>query len=218
ARLAALVIREEDEPALVVPLEQHHPYGRPSARARRREREGVRLRETARLRVGVPRRELAKRIGVQLVLVHPRRAYCGPPLRCRVVAVTKAIDIRTEIPGPRSRELLEREREAVASALVVHLPVFAADAEGVTITDVDGNRFIDFAGGVGVMNVGHGHPRVVEAVQEQAGRYVHTDFTVVPYEGYVQLAERLGELVPISGGTPAAFFKAGTETVANALK
>jgi 4-aminobutyrate aminotransferase/(S)-3-amino-2-methylpropionate transaminase len=139
-------------------------------------------------------------------------------LRCRVVAVTRAIEIRTEIPGPRSREILAREREAVAHPLIVHLPIFAADAEGATITDVDGNRFIDFAGGVGVMNVGHGHPRVVEAVQEQAGRFLHTDFTVVPYESYVELAERLGELAPISGPTRAAFFNAGTEAVENAVK
>jgi 4-aminobutyrate aminotransferase/(S)-3-amino-2-methylpropionate transaminase len=102
--------------------------------------------------------------------------------------------------------------------LIVHAPVFVAEAEGATVTDVDGNRFLDFAGGVGVMNVGHGHPRVVEAIQEQAARYVHTDFTVVPYEGYVELAERLAELVPIRGETRAAFFNAGTEAVENAVK
>jgi 4-aminobutyrate aminotransferase / (S)-3-amino-2-methylpropionate transaminase / 5-aminovalerate transaminase len=134
------------------------------------------------------------------------------------MAVTRAIDIRTAIPGPRSREILERERNAVAHPLLVHLPIFAAEASGATITDVDGNTFIDFAGGVGVMNVGHGHPRVVEAVHEQASRFVHTDFTVVPYEGYVELAERLGALVPISGATRAAFFNAGTEAVENAVK
>jgi 4-aminobutyrate aminotransferase/(S)-3-amino-2-methylpropionate transaminase len=134
------------------------------------------------------------------------------------VAVTRAIDIRTEIPGPRSRELLARELEAVARPLIVHLPVFAAAAEGVTITDVDGNRFIDFAGGVGVVNVGHGHPRVVEAVQEQSTRFLHTDYTVVAYGGYVELAERLGALAPIAGPTRAAFFNAGTEAVENAVK
>ncbi len=134
------------------------------------------------------------------------------------MAVTRAIDIRTEIPGPRSRELLARELEAVAHPLIVHLPVFAAHAEGVVITDVDGNRFIDFAGGVGVANVGHGHPRVVEAVQEQSARFLHTDFTVLPYESYVELAERLGALVPISGLKRAAFFNAGTEAVENAVK
>jgi 4-aminobutyrate aminotransferase / (S)-3-amino-2-methylpropionate transaminase / 5-aminovalerate transaminase len=132
--------------------------------------------------------------------------------------MTRSIDIRTEIPGPRSREILERELHAVALPLHVHLPVFAAEASGSTITDVDGNTFIDFAGGVGCMNVGHGNPRVIEAVQEQAARFVHTDFTVVPYEGYVELAERLCALVPIAGAKRAAFFNAGTEAVENAVK
>src|SRR4249920_2439283 len=127
------------------------------------------------------------------------------------MATTRVIEIKTELPGPRSRELLAREAESVAAPLQVHLPIFAAHAEGATITDVDGNVFVDFAGGVGVMNVGYGHPRVVEAVVEQAARFVHTDFTVVPYPGYVELAERLVALVPISGGARAAFFNAGTE-------
>ena len=134
------------------------------------------------------------------------------------MATTRVIQLRTEIPGPRSREILAREHNAVAYPLQVHLPVFAAEAGGSTITDVDGNRFIDFAGGVGVMNVGHGHPRVVEAVQEQAAKFIHTDFTVVPYEGYVERAERLGALAPISGPTRCAFFNAGTEAVENAVK
>ncbi|MDH4347018.1 MAG: 4-aminobutyrate--2-oxoglutarate transaminase [Thermoleophilia bacterium] len=134
------------------------------------------------------------------------------------MAATKAIEIRTEIPGPRAREILAREERAVARPLRVHLPLVAAEAFGATITDVDGNRFVDFAGGVGVLNVGHGHPRVVEAVQAQVGRFLHTDFTVVPYESYVTLAERLGALVPIAGPTRAAFFNAGTEAVENAVK
>jgi len=134
------------------------------------------------------------------------------------VAVTKSIEIRTEIPGPRSRELLARGQRAVAKPLQVYLPVFAAEARNSTITDVDGNTFIDFAGGVGVANVGHCHPRVVEAIQEQAARFVHTDFTVVPYEAYVELAERLGELAPFAGPTRAAFFNSGAEAVENAVK
>jgi len=122
------------------------------------------------------------------------------------VAATRVIEIRTEIPGPRSREILERERHAVAAPLIVHEPVVADRARGSTITDVDGNTFVDFVGGVGVANVGHNHPRVVAAIVEQAERFLHTDFTVVPYEGYVDLAERLGVLAPISGETRCAFF------------
>jgi 4-aminobutyrate aminotransferase/(S)-3-amino-2-methylpropionate transaminase len=128
------------------------------------------------------------------------------------------IDLRTEIPGPLSREILEREQTAVARPLIVHGPIVAAEARGATITDVDGNTFLDFVGGVGVLNVGHRHPRVLEAIEEQVARFLHTDFTVVPYELYVQLAERLGELVPISGGVRSAFFNAGTEAVENAVK
>jgi 4-aminobutyrate aminotransferase/(S)-3-amino-2-methylpropionate transaminase len=134
------------------------------------------------------------------------------------VAVTRTIVLRTEIPGPRSREILEREERAVARPLRVHGPVVAAEASGARITDVDGNVFLDFVGGVGVLNVGHNHPRVVEAIHAQVERYLHTDFTVVPYEPYVTLAERLGALVPISGETRAAFFNAGTEAVENAVK
>ena len=134
------------------------------------------------------------------------------------MATTKSISLRTEIPGPRSRELLERGSGSIAEPLQVYLPVFAAEALNSSITDVDGNTFIDFAGGVGVCNVGHSHPHVVEAIQEQAARFIHTDFTVVPYAGYVELAERLGELAPFSGPTRAAFFNSGAEAVENAVK
>ena len=134
------------------------------------------------------------------------------------MAATRTIEIRTEIPGPRSRALLERERRSIARPLIVHLPIFAERAENATITDVDGNVFVDFAGGVGVVNAGHAHPRIVEAVVEQAARFLHTDFTVVPYEPAVALAERLCALAPISGETRAAFFNAGTEAVENAVK
>ncbi|RDI75610.1 GABAtrnsam: 4-aminobutyrate transaminase [Gaiella occulta] len=134
------------------------------------------------------------------------------------MAATRTIELRTEIPGPRSREIFARAAVALAKPLQVYLPVFAAKAHGATITDVDGNTFIDFAGGVGVVNVGHCNPHVVDAIQEQAARFVHTDFTVVPYESYVDLAERLGALAPIGGPTRAAFFNSGAEAVENAVK
>jgi len=134
------------------------------------------------------------------------------------VAVTRTIEIRTEIPGPCSRELLARGECAVAKPLQVYLPVFAAEARNSTITDVDGNTLVDFAGGVGVCNVGHSHPHVVEAIQDQAARFVHTDFTVVPYASYIELAERLGAVAPFAGPTRAAFFNSGAEAVENAVK
>ncbi len=113
------------------------------------------------------------------------------------MATTKTIDLRTAIPGPRSAAILERKQRAVANAKSVILPVVAQSGRGATLTDVDGNVFIDFTGGVGCLNVGHAHPRVVEAVQEQAALFTHTDFTVVPYEVYVTLAERLLGMIGI---------------------
>jgi 4-aminobutyrate aminotransferase / (S)-3-amino-2-methylpropionate transaminase / 5-aminovalerate transaminase len=134
------------------------------------------------------------------------------------VAITRAIEMRTAIPGPRSQEILERKERVVAAPLSILLPVVIQEGRGATLTDVDGNTFIDFTGGVGCLNVGHSHPRVVAAAQEQLERFAHTDFTIVPYEVYVELSERLSALVPIEGETRAAFFNAGTEAVENAIK
>jgi 4-aminobutyrate aminotransferase / (S)-3-amino-2-methylpropionate transaminase / 5-aminovalerate transaminase len=134
------------------------------------------------------------------------------------VAVTRAIQLRTEIPGPRSREIIERKERVVADPLGLYLPIVIAEGRGAIVTDVDGNGFVDFTGGVGCLNVGHSHPRVVAAVQEQAARFLHTDFTMVPYEIYVEYAERLVALAPFAGPAKAAFFNAGTEAVENAVK
>jgi 4-aminobutyrate aminotransferase / (S)-3-amino-2-methylpropionate transaminase / 5-aminovalerate transaminase len=134
------------------------------------------------------------------------------------MATTRAIRLQTEVPGPRSRAILERKARVVADPLSVYLPIVAAEGHGATVTDVDGNTFLDFTGGVGCLNVGHAHPHVVEAVQEQAARFLHTDFTIVPYEVYVTLAERLLALSPFTGPAKAAFFNAGTEAVENAVK
>jgi 4-aminobutyrate aminotransferase / (S)-3-amino-2-methylpropionate transaminase / 5-aminovalerate transaminase len=134
------------------------------------------------------------------------------------VATTRSIELRTAIPGPRSQEILDRKAQVVAEPLSIYLPVVIAEGHGVLVTDVDGNTFIDFTGGVGCLNVGHSHPRVVAAAQEQLERFSHTDFTIVPYELYVALAERLTKLAPISGEKRAAFFNAGTEAIENAIK
>jgi 4-aminobutyrate aminotransferase/(S)-3-amino-2-methylpropionate transaminase len=134
------------------------------------------------------------------------------------VAVMRTIEMRTSVPGPRSLDILRRKKQVVADPLSIHAPVVVESARGATITDVDGNTFIDFTGGVGCLNVGHCHPRVLAAVQEQAERFLHTDFSVVPYEIYVTLAERLLAFAPIKGPTKAAFFNAGTEAVENAIK
>ena len=134
------------------------------------------------------------------------------------MATTRAIDIRTAIPGPKSQAVLDRHQQSIAAPLSVYLPVVVDHAHGALLTDLDGNTFVDFTGGVGVLNVGHTHPRVVEAVQEQAAKFFHTDYTIVPYEVYVTLAERLLAIAPFSGPAKAGFFNSGAEAVENAVK
>jgi 4-aminobutyrate aminotransferase / (S)-3-amino-2-methylpropionate transaminase / 5-aminovalerate transaminase len=134
------------------------------------------------------------------------------------VAATRAIELRTEIPGPRSREILARKERVIADPLSIYLPVVIEEGRGATLTDVDGNTFIDFTGGVGCLNIGHSHPRLIEAAQEQLTKFSHTDFTIVPYEVYVTLAERLLALAPFQVPAKAAFFNAGTEAIENAIK
>jgi 4-aminobutyrate aminotransferase / (S)-3-amino-2-methylpropionate transaminase / 5-aminovalerate transaminase len=134
------------------------------------------------------------------------------------MATTRAIELKTAIPGPRSREIVARKQRVVADPLALYLPIVIEEGRGALVTDVDGNTFIDFTSGVGCLAVGHAHPHVVEAVQEQAARFLHTDFTIVPYEVYITLAERLLALAPFSGPAKAAFFNAGTEAVENAIK
>jgi 4-aminobutyrate aminotransferase/(S)-3-amino-2-methylpropionate transaminase len=134
------------------------------------------------------------------------------------VAVTRSIELRTALPGPRSQEIFARKQAAVAGPLDVTFPIAAAEAHGAMLTDVDGNTFIDFTGGVGCLNVGHSHPKVVAAARAQLERFTHTDFMIVAYEPYVTLAERLVARAPIAGPAKAAFFNAGTEAVENAIK
>src|SRR3954463_14095105 len=134
------------------------------------------------------------------------------------MSATRTIELNTAIPGPRSKAVLGRLAASGASPLTVTFPIVAAEARGATISDLDGNTFIDFAGGVGCLNVGHAHPHVVQAAQEQLERFSHTDYTVVPYEIYATLAERLLALAPFSVPAKAAFFNAGTEAVENAVK
>jgi 4-aminobutyrate aminotransferase / (S)-3-amino-2-methylpropionate transaminase / 5-aminovalerate transaminase len=126
--------------------------------------------------------------------------------------------IKTEIPGPKSRELMARRHNAVSSGLGIATPIFAKEAKGALLTDVDGNTFIDFGGGIGVLNVGHTHPRVVEAVKKQAERFLHTCFYVTEYEPYVELAEKLNALVPGDSEKRSFFVNSGAEAVENAVK
>jgi 4-aminobutyrate aminotransferase/(S)-3-amino-2-methylpropionate transaminase len=128
-----------------------------------------------------------------------------------------AIDIVTPIPGPKSKQLLERKSRVVADALDIHVPAVIDHGQGARVTDADGNTMLDFSGGLGCHLVGYSHPKVVEAVQKQAARFSHTDFSVIPYESYVELAERLVDLTGIEDGK-VALFNAGAEGVENAVK
>jgi len=131
---------------------------------------------------------------------------------------SSAIQLLTDIPGPRSREIMARKESAVAAPMAVQAPLVVDSALGTVVTDVDGNRLLDFTGGIGCLAVGHSHPHVVEAVREQAGRFLHTDFAVVPYEIYATVAERLVAAAPFSGSGRAVFFNSGAEAVENAVK
>ncbi|MGI9048873.1 MAG: 4-aminobutyrate--2-oxoglutarate transaminase [Rubrobacteraceae bacterium] len=126
--------------------------------------------------------------------------------------------IKTEVPGPKSRALMDRRKGAVSSGVGIATPIFAQEAKGALLTDVDGNTFIDFGGGIGVLNVGHAHPRVVEAVREQAERFLHTCFYVTEYESYVELAEKLNALAPGDFEKRSFFVNSGAEAVENAIK
>ena len=129
-----------------------------------------------------------------------------------------AIQLKTEIPGPRSRELFARREAAVPRGPYNATPIFVKEGKGARLTDVDGNQFLDFAGGIGCVNVGHANPAVVAAAQEQIARFTHACFHVTPYEGYVRLAERMNALVPGPGPKKTLFANSGAEAVENAVK
>ena len=126
--------------------------------------------------------------------------------------------IKTAIPGPRSLELSKQRKDSVSDGHGSVSGVFIDRAEGSNLIDVDGNIFIDYAGGIGTMNVGHSHPLVLAAIKDQVEKFIHPCFTVAPYELYVTLAHRLSQLVPISAECKAAFFNSGAEAVENAVK
>jgi 4-aminobutyrate aminotransferase/(S)-3-amino-2-methylpropionate transaminase len=128
------------------------------------------------------------------------------------------IQLRTEIPGPASRALLARRAKAVPRGVPAVTSIAVVHAEGAVLTDADGNRLIDFAGGIGVVNTGHRHAGVVEAVRDQLDRYTHLCFPVSTYEPYVELAERLNQLTPGNHEKRTFFVNSGAEAVENAVK
>jgi len=128
------------------------------------------------------------------------------------------IQLRTAIPGPKSQALMERRNAAVVQGAYHATPVFVDKAEGAVIEDVDGNRFIDFAGGIGCLNTGHRAPRVMAAIRRQLDRFLHTSFNVLPYESYVAVCEKLNEIVPGAGPKKTLLVNTGAEATENAVK
>lgn len=115
-------------------------------------------------------------------------------------------------------ELTARREAAVPRGLGNLAPIFVDHAKGASVWDVEGKEYIDFCGGIGVINVGHNHPHVVSAIKAQADKFLHTCFHIVMYEEYVRLAERINALVPINGPVKTAFFNSGAEAGENAVK
>ena len=132
--------------------------------------------------------------------------------------MSRVIRLHTEIPGPQSRALLERRARSVPRGVPAVTSIAVASAEGAVITDVDGNRLIDFGGGIGVVNTGHRHPEVVQAVHRQLDRYAHVCFPVSTYEPYVALAERLNQITPGDHPKRTFLLNSGAEAVENAIK
>ena len=132
--------------------------------------------------------------------------------------MSRSIVLKTAVPGPRSVALAARRQNAVPRGIAHSTPVFAERAEGALVTDVDGNTFIDFAGGIGTLNVGHANPDVVRAASEQLQKLTHACFSVAPYEGYVAVAEKLNQMAPGAFPKKTMLANSGAEAVENAVK
>jgi 4-aminobutyrate aminotransferase / (S)-3-amino-2-methylpropionate transaminase / 5-aminovalerate transaminase len=128
------------------------------------------------------------------------------------------IQLRTAVPGPKSKALADRRLRAVPRGLAHATPVYVAKAEDAVLEDVDGNRYIDFAGGIGCNNVGHRRPSVLTAIRQQLDRFLHTCVQVTPYESYVRLAERMNQLTPGKFPKKTLFVNSGAEAIENAVK
>jgi 4-aminobutyrate aminotransferase/(S)-3-amino-2-methylpropionate transaminase len=126
--------------------------------------------------------------------------------------------LKTAIPGPRSLELMARKTGAVARGIGTTMPVFAVEAGGGVVVDVDGNSLIDFGSGIAVTTIGNSAPSVVAAVRDQVELFTHTCFMITPYEGYVAVAEQLNELTPGDHEKRSVLFNSGAEAVENSVK
>ena len=132
--------------------------------------------------------------------------------------MSRFISRSTQVPGPESQRIAGLKERVIPRCLDTLAPFFIAEGQGALVTDVDGNRFIDFTGGWGCLAVGHSHPRVVSAIQDQAAHYTHTDFTAIPYESFVEFGAKLAERAPGPSAKQVSFFNSGAEAVENAVK
>ncbi len=130
----------------------------------------------------------------------------------------KYIDLKTEVPGPKARVLLEERKNNVPRGVSNTVPSFAKKANGALITDIDDNTFIDFAGAIGTLNAGHCPENVIAALKEQVEKYIHPQFNVMMYEPYIQLAKKLNQITPGSHAKKTFFLNSGAEAVENAVK
>lgn len=127
--------------------------------------------------------------------------------------------ITETLPGPKAQEIIDRRKAVIPNAIGCSYPVVIKRGEGAMIEDVDGNKFLDWIGGVGVLNIGYSQLEVVEAVKEQADKFFHGMFNVVTHEGYVALAEKLTQIAPVRGDEKKAYFaNSGAEADENAVK
>ena len=133
---------------------------------------------------------------------------------------TSLPEIKTAtLPGPKAKAIIDRRAASVPNAIRCVYPVVIARGEGAMLEDVDGNRFLDWVGGVGVLNIGYTQPEIVEAVKTQADNYFHGMFNIVTHEGYVELAEKLASIAPVLGDKKKVFFaNSGAEADENAVK
>ena len=128
-------------------------------------------------------------------------------------------EIKTPLPGPKAGAVLKRREEAVPGAIKSVYPCVIGRGEGAMLEDLDGNRFLDWVGGVGVLNIGYSHPEIVEAVKEQSEKYFHGMMNIVTHEGYIALAEKMNEIVPLKSDRKKTMFaNSGAEAIENAVK
>ncbi|SDQ20455.1 4-aminobutyrate--2-oxoglutarate transaminase [Virgibacillus salinus] len=130
----------------------------------------------------------------------------------------KFANVQTELPGPKAKKLLDRRHDVVPQGVGYGVPTFVEKAKGALLQDVDGNHFIDLAGAIGCINVGHSHDTIVSALHDQVDRYIHTGFNVMMYDPYIDFAEKLATLAPGYSKKKVMFLNSGAEAVENAVK